>query len=108
LGHIILFKRADPNNISKEQRGSYLAKQAAFRKNWYISGAVNAPWTKIRLENLISRLRNIIIDRACACMGKSGAVTPAMRSLQSFYRQYHGGKSGLRFEKRPYGWVGYR
>ena len=77
----ILFKRADSNSMSKEQKEIFLAKQADFRKNWYISGTVNAPWTKIRLENLISRLRNIIIDHVCACMGKSGAVTPAMRSL---------------------------
>jgi len=67
--------------MSKEQQVSFLAKQTDFRKNWYISGTINAPWTKIRLENLISRLRNIIIDHVCACMGKSGAVTPAMRSL---------------------------
>ena len=77
----ILFKRADSNSMSKEQQVSFLAKQTDFRKNWYISGTINAPWTKIRLENLISRLRNIIIDHVCACMGKSGAVTPAMRSL---------------------------
>ena len=77
----ILFKRADSGSMSKEQKDDFLAKQAEFRQNWYIAGTVNAPWTKIRLENLISRLRNIIIDHVCACMGKAGAITPAMRSL---------------------------
>ena len=67
--------------MSKEQKDKFIAKQLSFRQNWYITGTLNAPWTTIRLENLISRLKNIIIDHVAACMGKVGAITPAMRSL---------------------------
>ena len=77
----ILFKRPDTSQMSKEQKDKFIAKQLSFRQNWYITGTLNAPWTTIRLENLISRLKNIIIDHVAACMGKVGAITPAMRSL---------------------------
>ena len=77
----ILFKRPDTSQMSKEQKDKFITKQLSFRQNWYIAGTLNAPWTTIRLENLISRLKNIIIDHVAACMGKVGAITPAMKSL---------------------------
>ena len=58
----ILFKRPDTSQMSKEQKDKFMAKQLSFRQNWHVTGTLNAPWTTIRLENLISRLKNIIID----------------------------------------------
>ena len=72
----VLFQRAEKLTTTPEAKLNFSAKQKLFRSEWYITATKNAPWSKVRLDNHLSRLLNIIIEHIATVLRKTGAATP--------------------------------